>query len=259
MFLLALLPGCSGQDSESERETSLTVFAAASLRNVLMEFHDQAFPNTVITMQLAGSNTLAEQILANPVAHVFVSADLRQMDRLVDAGRVQEVSIRTLASNDLGVIAHSDHPIILESPQELLTLDYTALAIGLPDAVPAGIYARQWLSTVLVGKETLWDSLQDRILPMRSVRAVLAAVASEPTLIGIVYTTDLAVSDQVQMIYAVPESEEPNIAYVAAPISRNQPHSLAEAYLDELVGDTGSRIFADHGFEQVDGDNPSAP
>ena len=60
-----------------------------------------------------------------------------------------------------------------KSVREIADPAFKRIAIGDPAAVPAGVYAKQYLE-----KEGLWAAVQARIVPTGSVRAALAAVES---------------------------------------------------------------------------------
>lgn len=59
------------------------------------------------------------------------------------------------------------------------------LAIGTPESVPAGKYAKAALT-----HENLWNELQNKIVPTKDVRQVLTYVETGNVDAGIVYKTD---------------------------------------------------------------------
>ena len=79
-----------------------------------------------------------------------------------------------------------------------------ALALADPKAVPAGIYAREYLR-----KQNLWTAIEPKVIPTANVRAALAAVASGNADAGIVYKTDAAISKQVTVAYEIPARRRP--------------------------------------------------
>lgn len=74
---------------------------------------------TVVELNLAGSNVLAQQILAAPGADVFLSADLFWVEELERAGRVVVGSRRALLGNRLVLIAAEAAEIRIARPAEL--------------------------------------------------------------------------------------------------------------------------------------------
>ena len=81
-----------------------------------------------------------------PRVDVFVSADHAQMDVAAKSGRLVAGSIRDLLSNTLVVVVPPGVPstgtLHAAGPRKPRI---TRVALGNPDSVPAGVYARQWL------------------------------------------------------------------------------------------------------------------
>src|SRR5210317_572654 len=80
-MLAFVTPGCG---SDTQR---LNVFAAASLGPVMADVEQEfeaANPEVDVVVNLAGSSTLAAQIVAGADAAVFASANVTQMDVVRD-------------------------------------------------------------------------------------------------------------------------------------------------------------------------------
>ena len=115
--------------------------------------------------------------------------------------------------------------------------------MGDPDAVPAGVYARQFLQSV-----GLWSAVRTKVVPTRNVRAVIAAVEAGNADVGFVYRTDLALAESLELAFAIPVDEGPQIRYVAAVAAAAPNESGARQLLAFLRGDIARRIFEDAGF-----------
>lgn len=256
--LAALLAACGAAErageagSASAPPAEVTVFAAASLRDAVQEVAELHRRRTggEIVFNFAGSNELAQQILAAPRADVFVSANERWMDEVEAAGRVVAGTRSALLSNRLVVIARTDSPYRIGAPEDLATLPYQHLVLAEPDAVPAGIYAREWLASIRApgGRGTLWDAVAERVAPTLDVRAALALIESDPELIGLVYRTDAAFSTRVRTLYEVPEAGGPRIVYAAAAIEGGPNPEGGRSFVELLGGPEASEIFRRHGF-----------
>ena len=124
------------------RGDEVTVFAAASLANVLGEIGKafEAASGHHIAFNFGGSNDLARQIEAGAPADLFFSADQAQMDRLEKAGLVRPGQRADVLSNQLVVIVPASSTERLSGPADLAKLKRLALAD--PEAVPAGIVYR---------------------------------------------------------------------------------------------------------------------
>jgi molybdate transport system substrate-binding protein len=185
------------------------IFAAASLTDALGEVvtsFEQARPGVKVTYQFGGSSDLARQILAGAPADLFFSADTRQMDRVSRAGLVERES--NVLSNQLVIVRHrsQSHTVKIDGPKALEQFDRIALAD--PEAVPAGVYARQYLES-----EGLWPRLRLKVVPTLDVRGALAAVASGNVDVGFVYRTDTSLEPRVEIVYAIPREAGPTITY----------------------------------------------
>ena len=247
----SLLAACGAQGSSDEKQ-EVNVFAAASLQDVIKELGQMYHQRTgaVPVYNFAGSNELARQILASSKADVFLTANEDWMNKVQEGGRVVTGTRTTLLSNRLTVVANNDSPYQLSNPADLATLTYRQLVLADPDAVPAGIYAKEWLSSQPNpgGAGTLWDMVSDRVVPALDVRAALALVESDPDLIGIVYRTDVVAADQVRILYEVPETVEPKIVYAAAAISGGPNTDGGRTFVDFLKTAEASDVFRRYGF-----------
>jgi molybdate transport system substrate-binding protein len=82
------------------------------------------------------------------------------------------------------------------------------IALGQPQSVPAGIYAKEYLQKI-----GIWEKVSARVIPCESVRAALAAVETGNVDAGIVYKTDALHSTKVKVAWEVPVAEGPDITY----------------------------------------------
>jgi molybdate transport system substrate-binding protein len=239
-FLLCLFLGALPAGA-----ASVTVFAAASLTESLARIaalyerqsHDK------IVFNFAASSLLARQIEEGAPADVFFSADEAQMDRLQNKGLIVAKTRQSRLSNTLVIIVAAGSPLSISAPRDLAQPAITRLALADPNAVPAGVYARQFLR-----KENLWDSLQPRIVPTANVRGALAAVESGNAETAIVYKTDAAISKRVKVAWEVPRAEGPAISYPMAAIKEAPEPAAAERFLDYLGSPAAGKVFAQFGF-----------
>jgi molybdate transport system substrate-binding protein len=222
----------------------ITVSAAVSLTDALSAVAE-AYARTggSVRFNFAASNVLARQIASGAPVDVFVSADEAQMDVVAAAGLIKDGSRIDLLRNQLAVAVPSDRPRTFKSIQEIAEPGFKRVAIGDPAAVPAGVYAKQYLE-----KEGLWQALQGRIVPAGSVRAALAAVESGAADAAIVYRTDVRVSAKASVAWVVPADRGPRILYPAAIIRTTAAPDESKRFLDYLRGDPAARIFDRFGF-----------
>jgi molybdate transport system substrate-binding protein len=193
-----------------------------------------------VVLSFGASSDLARQVRAGAPADVFVSADAAQMDALERAGLVRAGERADLVSNTLVVAVPTDSPARFASAADLTAVKTLALAD--PQAVPAGVYAREWLT-----KLGLWAELAPRVVPTLHVRAALAAVESGNAEAAIVYRTDAARSTRAKVVLEVPQAEGPRIVYPAAPL-RTSRKLAAPSFVGYLKSSHAREVFARHGF-----------
>lgn len=243
-----MLTGLLGAASRAVRAgDDVVVFAAASLADALREIGRgfEAETGHRVVLSLGGSNDLARQIRAGAPAEVFVSASVDRMDEVERAGLVRPGDRFDLLSNRLVVVVPATAAVASMSAEDLLAV--RRLALGDPEAVPAGIYARQWLE-----KRGLWERVRDRVVPTLDVRAALAAVESGNADAGIVYRTDATISKRVRVALEVPVDQAPRIVYPAALLAASRGPA-ARAFHEQLRSPAARAVFERLGFEFLPG------
>jgi molybdate transport system substrate-binding protein len=252
-FVATSFVGCGENETATK---TLTVFVAASLTDVIQEVSVEfkKAHDVDIFHNFASSGALAQQLLASPRADLYVSASQRWTDAVERGGRIKDGTRRTLLSNTLVVIGHPSSTRAFEAPSDLLEWPFRFLAIGDPDSVPAGRYAKIWLESVRVdAATTLWEELQGRVSPAPDVRAALAQVEGSADVIGIVYRTDtIASGGQVRLLYEVPVEDGPKIEYPAAILRETPEPELAAEFLRFLSGPKARTLFEKHGFAVIE-------
>ncbi len=205
------------------------VFAAASLADVLplaaADFESAGGPK--VRFHFAASTTLANQIRRGLPADLFIAASPRAANRV--AGATQ-----TLASNHLVLVVRDPELTQLAWPESLSSLD--KIAIGNPETAPVGEYAMKALESFDLGR---------RLIPTANARAALASTERGVAQAAVVYATDAATSQKVQLAYRFPLSEP--IEYVAVvPDGRPQ----GRPFLDYLISADGQKRFREAGFQE---------
>lgn len=223
------------------------VFAAASTTDAVNAAIDafRAPPGTQVRASFASSSTLARQIANGAPAHIYLSANEKWMDWLAERGKIAKPSRRDLLRNALVLIAPRDSETkVTIAPGFNLAgaLGDGRLAIGDPDHVPAGIYARRALEHL-----GAWNAVAGRTARAQDVRAALALVERGETPLGIVYATDAKAAKNVRVVGTFPRGSHPPIVYPAALVAGNST-SEARAFLAFMASGPGRAIFARFGF-----------
>lgn len=244
--VLALLAFRPAAAADEPARAEVTVFAAASLTDVLHEIGAQFRADTDVAARFsfAASSALARQIESGAPAQVFVSADVEWMDYLANLGIIDLATRRNVAGNELVLIAPADSGLQLAiGPGFRLAaaLGDGRLAVADPDSVPAGRYAKAALTSL-----GAWKDVESRLVPAENVRAALAYVSRGEVPLGIVYRTDARVDTGVRVVGAFPAGSHPPVVYPAAMIRGSTP--AAAAFVEYLGQAKAQGIFGRHGF-----------
>lgn len=241
------LPSCSGPVGQpgSSSTATVVVSVAASLSDAVGDVANVFEKQTGIQVLVnaAGSQILATQIIEEIPVDVFVSADERQMTRTIARGKMDEGSYLQLLSNQLVVVVPSDRLMRISRPDDLIAQSVRRIALGDPEAVPGGVYAREYLD-----KEGVWDVLKSKVVPTRNVRAALRAVEAGTVDAGVVYRTDARQSVDAVIAFDIPVGRGPRIIYPAA-VSTEPPNpENAVQFFSFLQTVEAQQIFEAYGF-----------
>ena len=233
-------------------QDTLTVFAAASLKNALDDA-DAAFTKASgvkVTASYAASSALAKQIEQGAPADVFISADLKWMDYVAGKNLIKTDTRVNLLGNRLVLIAPADSKIGNVKIGQGFDIAKLAgpgrIAVADVKAVPAGLYAKAALE-----KLGAWAAAEPKLAQAESVRATLAFVARGETPLGIVYETDAKIEPKVKIVGAFPEDSHPPVIYPVAATSSSK-NAATGRYLTFLRSPAAKAIFEKYGFSFID-------
>jgi molybdate transport system substrate-binding protein len=247
LLALSILFG-SNYSAALAEDKSLTVFAAASMKNALDDI-DAAYTaktGVKIVVSYAASSTLAKQIEQGAPADIFTSADTDWMDYAVARKIINEPTRVNLLGNSIVLIAPKDSRIDNVSIGQGFDLAKLAgdgrIATGDVKSVPIGKYAKAALE-----KLGAWQAAEPKFAMAESVRAALTLVARGEAALGIVYSTDAKVEPGVKVVGTFPADSHPTIIYPVAATATAKPE--AADYLVFLRSSTAKAIFEKYGFK----------
>lgn len=237
----------TGTATPDDLAGELTIFAAASLEPVLDEIAT-AFTAEHPAVSFApitydGSSTLATQLSEGAHADVFASADLKNMQTVVDAGLVVDDS-RVFTTNTLQIVVPAGNPDGITSLADLATLaDDGGKVVLCAVEVPCGAASQRVLDAAGV---TLTPASFEQ-----NVTAVLTKVTAGEADAGLVYRTDvLKTGDTVQGIDFVESGDAVN-EYPMATLTDATDVELADAFIDFVLSDAGQALLDARGFTAV--------
>lgn len=245
-LMFIMITGCSSSEHSHDEEIELTISAAASLKESLeeiKEMFEQDFPQINIRFNFGGSGSLQQQISQGAPVDLFFSASEDKFNELIDDGLIDQDNSTPLLNNEIVLIAESSNPYKLSSFEDLVDSQIEHIAIGIPETVPVGEYAKETLEHI-----NIWSDIEAKIVFAKDVRQVLSYVETGNVAAGIVYSTDALVSDQVTIIQsAVPSSHSP-IHYPVGIINHTKNYEAAKEFYHFLQKDEALEVFEEYGF-----------
>lgn len=231
-----LATGCSAEDEP----TVVHVSAAASLTDAFAEIEvafEDANPGVDVILNLGGSSALREQILEGAPADVFASANLSNMDQIVDAEAV--VGEPTIfARNLLQIAVPPGNPGVVTG---LTDFAREELLIGLcAEGVPCGDFAREALAAAGVVPSPDTDE--------PDVRALLTKIEAGELDAGITYVSDVVSAGGSVEGIDIPEGENVVAAYPIAALAEAASPQESQDFVDFVLSAEGQAILVQHGF-----------
>ncbi|WP_025621112.1 molybdate ABC transporter substrate-binding protein, partial [Vibrio parahaemolyticus] len=188
----------------------------------------------------------ARQIINGAPADVFISANTKWMDYLVDEGVIDSDNVTNLVRNSLVLIAPQSSSLAVfnfaDAKAWEAALNGSRLALGNPTSVPAGMYAKESLTTLGV-----WKEIQTKVAPAKNVRLALALVERGEAPLGVVYKTDAQLTSKVKIVGEFASDTHAAIVYPAAVVSDS---TESRQFFQYLKSEDAKRVFAHYGFQQ---------
>jgi molybdate transport system substrate-binding protein len=250
--VIGLAPALLSMAGQARGE-ELLVAAAVSLREPLLEIarawrEEEA--GRELHFSFGASSALGAQIRAGAPIDVFLSADERIVEDLQARGLVAPRSSFVLARNRLVVIQQRSLELEISAAEDLFAPKVRRIAMPGP-AVPVGRYAREWLERV-----GLLDALEGRLVITDHARATLVAVDLGHADLAIVYATDARMARSASIAFEIPEEQQPQIRYAAAPTSGARPS--AGDFLEFLRSRTARVALQRQGFTVEGSEQPGS-
>lgn len=246
--------GCSNGSEDKKDDSAkkdeivtLNVSAAASLQEAMVELEEkfkEVEPNVKLELNLGSSGSLQQQIEQGAACDVFISAGQKQMTALADKDLLLDGTNKTLLTNDLVLVTGEDKEI--KDLDTLATDKVEKLAIGDPESVPAGKYAKEVLDNT-----KLYDKVENKLVLAKDVKEVLSWVQKGNADVGFVYLSDATGVDDVDVVLTTDADSHSEIAYPVAVLKDSKQAKVAQQFEDFLLSDTAQNILEKHGFNKV--------
>lgn len=255
--------GCGGSSNKGASEetteviteggnSKILVAAAASLQatfdNELIPLFEKENPEIAVEGTYASSGDLQHQIESGLDADVFFSAATSNMDTLAEEKLIDEDTVVDLLKNNVVLITPKDSKLGIKSFKDITKAD--TIAIGDPESVPAGKYAKEILTNLGV-----YNEVEKKASLGASVTEVLSWVAEGSADAGIVYATDAQTENtngddkEVEVVATAEDSMmQTPVVYPVGVVSASTHKDEAKAFEDFLQTDEAKAILEKAGF-----------
>jgi molybdate transport system substrate-binding protein len=251
---LGLVVGCNqvSEDISSQTNTAptveLTVSAAASLKDAMEAIkpvYVQEKPDVAITYNFGSSGSLQQQIEQGAPIDVFISAAAKQMNSLQEKGLILNETRQDLLTNRMVLIVPKKDSNV-KSFEDLTSDTVQKVALGEPESVPAGKYAKEALTAL-----NLFEKVDAKAVYGKDVRQVLNYVETGNVEAAVVYETDAKTSDRVTIVEVVPASSHEPIVYPIAVVKESPRQDSAKEFVQFMFTPQAKAVFEKYGFTTV--------
>jgi molybdate transport system substrate-binding protein len=234
-------PAAAAGSSSAAQTGTITVFAAASLKETFTELGKQfeaAHPGDTVKFSFGASSALATQINSGAPADVFASASPKNMNQVVTAGNASNP--QTFAKNVMEVAVPPSNPAKVTSVNDLAKSSVkTALC---QPQVPCGVVAAEVFKNAKITVKPV--TLQP------DVKSVLTQVELGNVDAGVVYVTDVMAAGSKVKGVTIPADVNASTLYPIAALTHSQEESIAQAFVAYVLSPTGEQVLKAAGFQQ---------
>jgi molybdate transport system substrate-binding protein len=248
---LAVCASACAQGTPSAPPATLTIFAASSLKDALVEVkraYEATHPGTTLVVTTDSSAALAAKIEQGASADAFLSADTSNPQRLLTGGFATGDPV-VFAGNELVIVIPAAIPSNVEWPIGLLTPGMKIIAAG--EDVPITKYVDQVLD-MLAKLPSYPPDFAARyaanvVSREENVRAVLAKIELGEGDAAIVYATDARASKDVATIQ-LPAAANVRATYAGVVVRASKQAGAAADFLDWLTAQDAQLALGRFGF-----------
>jgi len=261
LLVAIMLTACKSKDakttqsSDAQAETEATataepvtilIAAASSLEysytEELIPMFQEKYPNITVEGTYDSSGKLQTQIEEGMDADIFMSAAKKQMTALTDESLIDSDSVVDLLENKIVLITGKENKDSLAVFEDIAKVK--TIAIGDPESVPAGQYAKEALTSL-----GLWDTVGAKASLGTNVTEVLNWVTAGSADAGVVYATDAATTQDVTVIAEAPEGAlaQP-VLYPIGILTNSTKKDVAKLFAEFLQSDEALAVFEKYGF-----------
>lgn len=218
---------------------------AASMSDAVKELVSifcQKNQGVTVYPNFAASGSLAKQIGQGAPADLYISANQKWMEYLLQEKKIVPQTAHVLAYNSLVFVGGKQAK--LSSLKQIKTL--SRIAMGSPRSVPAGQYAAQAMTAV-----GIYDQLvsEHKLVMAKDVRQALIYAERGEVDGAFVFRTDALLAQQATILFTVPAILHEPIVYPMGLTPDGAKNPAALAFLGFLKGPEAGKVLTRYGFE----------
>ncbi|MDJ0621433.1 MAG: molybdate ABC transporter substrate-binding protein [Desulfocapsaceae bacterium] len=239
--IITIAPLHSGSGLVNASEIRLSVAASMTdvFKNLIGDF-TSTHEDFKILPNFGSSGGLAKQITQGAPADLYVSANTKWMDYLIDNNQIEAETLHTLAHNSLVLVGREAGSI--KSLADLNAMK--RIGIGSPASVPAGQYAKEALTKLNLYNELLQAG---KLVMAKDVRQALIYADRGETNGSFVYKTDAHLARNADILLEVPTQLYSTISYRMALTSAGNEREEVRIFYDYIV-ENSPTIVNRYGF-----------
>ena len=229
----------------------LVVLSASStaglIHDLSNEFNDRF--ETKIKVSVSSSGILAKQVKLGIPANLIISASIDWIKDLEENNRIDPSYIKPIFKNSLILVRNINQKIEtkvdITNPYSLIkALGKGKLVIGDPRHVPLGKYTVKFFEDI-----GIWNEIKPKTIRQINSRSVVNLIDRNEVRMGVIYQSDLNLSNNIISIRKIPSSNDKIVYYVA--IITAYKNSLAVKFYNFLSKPIPKKIYEKFGFLNI--------
>jgi molybdate transport system substrate-binding protein len=208
----------------------------------MMAGFTEKHPAVEFQSNFASSGSMAKQIEQGAPADIFVSANPKWMKYLAEKQLIAAGTDRIFAYNQLVFVGEKKSTGL--SLENLVTLGL--IALGSPQSVPAGQYAKQAMERAGVYAEL---EREKKLIMAKDVRQALIYADRGEVDGAFVYKTDALLAKKAKILFIVPQDLYDRVSYPLALTTEGVKNESAKDFYDYMGGPEAIVILSKYGFE----------
>ena len=218
---------------------------AASMTDTVRELAGafvEDHPGVSILPNFAASGSLAKQIVQGAPADLYISANQKWMEYLLQKKQIVPETVHVFAYNALVFVGLKGSSV--RALKDVASL--ARIAIGSPKSVPAGQYAAQAMKAAGVYDLLIRDH---KLVMAKDVRQALLYADRGEVDGAFIYRTDALLARVAVILFTVPADLHDPVAYPLGLTSAGTKNSDARAFYAFLKTPRAIKILTKYGFE----------